>query len=196
MFFQFLKAEAVFGTGSSFACYKALNSTISLSVVAEPSWTNSSSSSFSPPPSSPGSPPKGSLGNLLVGIGNPLGGRDRHPRHFGHVDELALADASTRFEIPSDLADKTELFQELHCLYSVFQQRPAELNHAQALEPLQLCFQPERRLKQPNSPAVAHKGLFRNTHLTHQPLNFTIFTAKDRLLILWILGTITDSEPR
>jgi len=34
--------------------------------------------------------PKGSLGKLLVGIG--MRGETGHPLHFGHVDELALAD--------------------------------------------------------------------------------------------------------
>ena len=77
-------------------------------VVGEPSWINSSSSSFSPSPSSPGLPPKGSLGKLLVGIGNPLEGRDEAPAPFRPCRWTGIgwrpcSTVSMRFDIPSGI---------------------------------------------------------------------------------------------
>ena len=74
------------------------------------------------------------------------------PLHFGHVDELALADGLAQ-QRQHDLTyhliwlTKTELLQEWHCWYFEFQRRPAELTDGQAPRLLQLCLQRREALE-------------------------------------------------
>ena len=146
---------------SILALCKALESTISLSAVAEPSWYSSSSSSFSPSPSSPGSPPKGSLGKLLVGNGNLLEGRDEAPAPFRPCRWTGIgwrpcSTASTRFDIPSHLADKDWIASRMALLVFWVSTTTGWTDWRTGTETSSALSNAGRHLKQPNSPPVAH----------------------------------------